>query len=673
MKKRILLLALFSAAICVVSAHKSYCCESGKAKACPSWISVMPLNDGVAEDLVSDCVDLGNTTFVDGIAWSCPVNPEGNPVVDRAAVYAKRYLAAAPLLRAKSPVAQGILLQSTMGHVNPPGTPTPWQLVVKPDGGSIYRMCPLDERFLAYIAKACRTFSDARPDFFMIDDDTRLVWGGKPGCYCPLHLAEFAKRTGRGWTREEVVALLDKAVEERTAEEMRHAGIWEKFYFECMSRFFKVVRDNFDSGIPGMLCVCASSPHLRHAGDFARILAAPGQTPVVRGAGAPYHDRNLLHVVTMRGFYAMQRELVGKDVVFLQESDTCPHTLWATSATRAMNHLVMLALDGCKGAKMWITRTSNYHEKKSAKTYRKMFRENKGLMEWAAKTDFRQEGVAVPSCAPAALNFGDRYLGLMGIPYYYGKPERGEVSALTVETIEKLAKKELEEILSGAVIVDAAAAIWLSRNGYSDLIGVDAKPWQRKTVQFHEFESGRRTYQGRNAGFADLTEMKGGAKIASRLLNRPNLAAEAVFEAPGSVLFANARGGKVLSIANPLPVQEPRYYDAVMMSEDYKAAMVEWLRKLSGRLPGGVCYLGVGPVTCLAGRTGEGEKIVVLNSIDLDGDETPELMFEKAPSSVERLQCDGTWKEVRFEKAGEDVVRIHSRVSVQQAAIFRYR
>ena len=661
------------AAICVALVHTSYCSESAKIKACPRWISVMPLNDGVAEQLVADSADLGNTTFVDGIAWSCSVNPEGDPVVDRAAVYAKRYLATAPLLRAKSPVAQGILLQSTMGHVNPPGTPTPWQLVVKPDGSSIYRMCPLDERFLAYIAKTCRTFSELKPDFFMIDDDTRLVWNGKPGCYCPLHLAEFAKRTGRSWTREEVVALLDKVKEERTADEIRHAGIWEAFYSECMSRFFKVIRDNFDSGIPGMLCTCPSSAHLRLAGDFSRILAAPGQTPILRGSGAPYHGRDLLHVVNMRGYYAMQRERVGKDIVFLQESDTCPHTLWATSATRTMNHLVMLALDGCKGAKIWITRTSNYHEKKSAEAYRKMFRENKGLMEWAAKVDFRQEGVVVPSCGPVTLDFGSRYFGLMGIPYYYGRASKGEVTALTVDTIEKLAREELDEILAGAVIVDASAAIWLSKNGYSDEIGVDAKEWKRKTVQFHEFESGRRTYQGRNVGFADLTEIKSGAKIVSRLLNRPNLAAEPVFEAPGSVLFANAKGGKVLSIANPLPVQEPRYYDAVMMSEDYKAVMIEWLKKLSGRIPGGVCYLGVGPVTCLAGRTMGGENIVVLNAIDLDGDETPELRFEKTPSAVERLQGDGTWEKVGFEKTGEGTVRIHSRVCVQQAAIFRYK
>ena len=103
------------------------------------------------------------------------------------------------------------------------------------------------------------------------------------------------------------------------------------------------------------------------------------------------------------------------------------------------------------------------------------------------------------------------------------------------------------------------------------------------------------------------------------------------------------------------------------------AAMIRWLKLLEGQLPGGVCYQGVGPVTCMAGLTAEGENIVVLNALDLDGDEAPELLFEKEPSAVERLMGDGTWKDVRFEKIGDNVVHLHSRISVQEAAIFRCR
>ena len=134
----------------------------------PHWLSVMPFHDNMADELANDCATLGNDTFVDGIAWSCPVNPEGDPVVDRAGIYASRYKKVAAKLRVQSSVKQGILLQSTMGHGGYPGTATPWQLAVKPNGESVYRMCPMDERFLNYISKTCKTFAKENIDFFFI-------------------------------------------------------------------------------------------------------------------------------------------------------------------------------------------------------------------------------------------------------------------------------------------------------------------------------------------------------------------------------------------------------------------------------------------------------------------------------------------------------------------------
>ena len=221
------------------------------------------------------------------------------------------------------------------------------------------------------------------------------------GCFCPLHLAEFSRRTGRKWSREEVVSMLEKNGKGDDAK------AWEAVKIDSLRRLFKTIREGFGDSIPGMLCVCWSKCHKEHAREFAEILALPGQTPVVRGNGAP--------------------------------------------------------------------------------------------------------------------------------------------------------------------------------------------------------------------------EMM------------------------------------------------PRYYEATLFSESYKAAMIRWLKLLEGQLPGGVCYQGVGPVTCMAGLTAEGENIVVLNALDLDGDEAPELLFEKEPSAVERLMGDGTWKDVRFEKIGDNVVHLHSRISVQEAAIFRCR
>ena len=633
---------------------------------CPHWISVMPLGGERHDELAHDCADLGNTTFIDGVAWCCAVNPEGDPVADRAAIYAGYYRSVAPKVKALSKVRQGILLQATMGHGGFPGSITPWQLAVKRNGTSVYRMCPMDKRFLDYIARACRTFSEVKPDFFMIDDDTRIIWDGIPGCFCPLHLAEFSRRTGRKWTRDEVADMLESKKNPALAEK------WEEVKADSLRGLFRTIRENFSPDIPGMLCINTSPYHLKHAREYATIIAAPGQTPVIRGGGSPYGGSDILRIVGNRCRYAYQMEAVGRDVVYLQEADTCPHTLWSTSAVRAYDHIVMLALEGCKGAKIWITRTGNYHEKKSGEAYRRMFRENKGLMEWAAKADFEQRGAVVPTCGPVALNFGDRYLALTGIPYRFGKARAGEVTALTADTLNLLSADEIRSILSGAVIVDGSAALWLSENGYSEDTGVNAKAWNRKTIQVHEFEDGSYQYGMRTGGLVDLSDFASGAKVLTRLLNRPRMGEALAYEAPGSVLYANRRGGKVLSFAQSLPIQQPSYYDATFFSESYKAEVVKWLSLLGGGLPGGVYYLGVGKVTCESGVVG-GDRVFVLNLLDIDADAAPEMAFNAMPTSIERLQGDGSWKPVQFSQIAGGGVKLASPALTQQPAIFRWK
>ena len=56
---------------------------------CPHWISVTPLIEGWTDACAKDIVDLGEKTIVNGIAFSCAVNPEGDPAADKAAAYAK--------------------------------------------------------------------------------------------------------------------------------------------------------------------------------------------------------------------------------------------------------------------------------------------------------------------------------------------------------------------------------------------------------------------------------------------------------------------------------------------------------------------------------------------------------------------------------------------------------
>lgn len=654
---------------CALILASSLSLSSGGGIECPHWISVMGVPADTTEDFVADAISLGEETVLNGIACSFAVHPEGNPVSDKAAVYAKQFAAVKPQIKKGSAVRVGVLMQATMGHGGEPGSRTPWQLAVHSDGNVTYRFCPLDPRFLDYIAKTSRTFSDAKPDFFMVDDDTRLVWK-HPGCFCPLHLAEFAKRTGRAWTREEVVAKLEAGDADVTRR-------WLDLKAESLARFFGTIRASYDPSIPGILCIVGSPAHLVRAREFAQILAAPGQIPALRGSGAPYHGNLLEGIVWDRSGYAAQLTRIGTDVVYLQEADTCPHTRWATSSTRLVNHMVMLALEGVKGAKVWITRNEP-NEGLSRAAYRRAFRENRGLMEWAAAADFRQAGFVIPAAALVRDNsrdfdWGYCYFSRIGLPYRIGKAKTGEAVALSGRTVDALTDGELGEMLSGPVLLDGTAAIRLTARGFAADIGVEAKPWSGKTIQRQEFADGKVIRRGLLPGSADLSSLRAGAVVRSRLFNRPRLGADFDFVAPGSVRFDNPRGGRVFVVAHALTEQRPYYSRSTMYSETFRDEILTAGRELCGSIPGGVAYLGDEPMMLEAGETTADGHVFVMDNLELDADDAPKVALDGRPSAIERLQPNGTWAPVRFSETEKNVCTLETVVRTQIPAIFRWR
>ena len=633
---------------------------------CPHWVSVMPLVPSDAEAIAADAVRQGEKTIINGIAWCCSVHPQGDPAADIAAGYAETYRRIVPLVKAKSCVKHGILLQSTMGHGGFPGRATPWQLAVRPDGTSPYRMCPLDRRFLDYIAKACRTFAALKPDFFMVDDDTRLIWGDVPGCFCPLHLAAMEKATGRSWSREELVAALQSG-EGKTFE------TWEKVKAESLADFFRVIRANFPPEIPGMLCVVRSKVHFRRAKEFAGLLAAPGQTPVVRANGANYCGNDLYHVFQSRSGWAYQLNGLGQGVVCLQEADTCPQTLWSCSAAREYENMLIQALEGVKGAKIWITRLHMTGERRSQAKYLEVLSDNRGLMEWAAKADFRQRGIVQPF-ADRVEGFAERYLAFMGVPYRYGRRGKGEAMALCADNLERMTREEIEDALSGPLLIDGSAALWLSQRGYSDDIGVKAKPWALRTVQSHVDENGAEIGAFRvDELVADLTDRAPGTKELSRFRNRPFRGADPEYLAPGSTEFRNSRGGHVVVMALPLRSNRPRYYEMVMFSEGYKNWTIGLLERLCGGVPGGAVFAGAGAVMCEAGSTADDRDLFVLDPFDVDDLIDPEMRFDGTPSRIERLGGDGVWRDVTFSRGADGTVRLADTVRAKKPAVYRWK
>ena len=102
-----------------------------------------------------------------------------------------------------SGVRLGFLLQSILGHWKRADREIePWQRSIDVDGNPL-RFCVLDERFRAYIRDVAASLTAEKPCFILGDDDIRAYSSGKLECFCPLHTAEFNRRTGRSFTPEQ--------------------------------------------------------------------------------------------------------------------------------------------------------------------------------------------------------------------------------------------------------------------------------------------------------------------------------------------------------------------------------------------------------------------------------------------------------------------------------------
>lgn len=645
--------------------------------AAPGWlehpfIDVVPLIEGAAAERAACAALMASNTPVNAIAYSCSLVPEGAPAAEKAEEFARMYREASAAVAHACALPQGILFQSTMGHGWTPSRETPWQRVVNREGQTPYKFCPLGREFLAYVARQARKLAEERPAFFMVDDDTRLNTG-VDGCFCPLHLAAFARRTGRKWTRETLVSAIDS--------DPRLAAEWDRLLEDSLLGLMKAVRGAFPENTPGMFCACLNDMH--QARRLAAALAAPWQRPVVRINNATYMSDSLRDTV-FRCVSSAARQMadIGGDAVVLDEADTCPHNRYSTSATRLLNHLAVSAMEGMDGAKIWITNLANPQERESGAAYRDALAENGGFLSTLHGMRPLRGGIVIPLPAKrprSALlqytprDWGTAYFGVAGFPYRTARAYAGEPVALCGDDVPLFSDSELTNFLSGATLLDGSAARALSDRGFSDLTGVRAGKWSGASATAEDFggETLRRTVNG----LADLRDHAQGARVLSRLVNEePGSGLPPDFLAPGTLLFTNSLGGAVATIAADLP-ERPRLSRFVLYTETRKRNMAKLLSILGGgRLPGEVYYCGDAPVLCETGTSADGSRFVFLDNLGLDTLANVTLAFaDAAPDGFERLCPDGSWAPVVHSCAANGVACIETRLETLRPAVLRWR
>ena len=631
----------------------------------PMWLNVAPLLPGHEAELAADQRDLFATTPIDAAAFIMTFTPEGDPVFDKAAVYAPRFRKMKELLRGAKGQC-GVLFQATMGHGWTPDTQTPWQKVVSPDGGESYIFCPLGKEFLAYLARQAAQIAAERPDFFMIDDDTRLITG-RNGCFCPLHLAEMKRLTGRALTRES----LQKAI----AEEPEVLQAWDALLRDSIVGIVRTVREAFDAvdpSIPGEFCCCAAD--VRHASHLARLAAAKGQTPVVRLNNGRYcHEevRDISHWLSGTG---RQLAAVSREAAVLAEPDTCPQNRYSMSAKDFHLHLTLSILEGCRGGKIWITRTGSY-EPASGVAYRRSLKRYNGFYREILRLSPVWSGVKMPIAAVlrptpkaeyAPWNWGSAVLGRFGVPYATTSAPL-PVAALKEGDAARLTDDEIRELLKHSLLLDGGAAVVLTRRGFADLIGARAKEWTGPVASFEQLGDGVRI----NAKIdAVRLEPTGAVQIRSELHHRSAALDESsVAVGIGSYVFVNREGGKVAVLADNVPcwVNLGAFH---FYNETRKRQVMSLLTELGFREP---YYPGDAEVLFRTGTAKDGARIFLATVTGHDDLSELPLVFPAgdAPKAVERLGEDGKWAFVEVARGVDGSAVLKTPLRFIEPAVFR--
>lgn len=124
-----------------------------------------------------------------------------------------------PLLRELG-VRVGVNVLATMGHHEEnldASLDETWQRVTDPHGSECAgSFCPSDPRHREYVRALYTRLARADIDFIWLDDDLRLA-GHAPvsyTCFCGTCIAELAKSTGLAFTRDSLVAALNRPFEE---------------------------------------------------------------------------------------------------------------------------------------------------------------------------------------------------------------------------------------------------------------------------------------------------------------------------------------------------------------------------------------------------------------------------------------------------------------------------
>ena len=346
----------------------------------------------------------------------------------------------------------------------------------------------------------------------------------------------------------------------------------------------------------------------------------------------------------------------------LAETDTCPQNRYSTSASNLHSHFTASVLEGCNGAKHWITRMIDY-EPESGEAYRQILAKYIKFYETLSdlQPKLKWSGCRIPIPLKPHMCIGwdkksvngwhNNVLERMGIPFYFANNNSG-AAFLDGDDDEIYSNEEIYEILKGEVYCSAEAAEKLIERGFGKYLGVDVKPWMGLKVSRERiYASGRACAPQK--GLKELIPLDRSVEAASEILHlKRNEEEKRLF--PGVTVFKNRLGGRVTVFCGT-PKTPFTYYEAFSFLNESRKKQIVSLLKQGNNLP--VYYVGDAEICLRAAKVADSDLIFcVIYNIGFDslGKITLWTSFETENVSV--LCPDGNFRDVNFKADGSNII-----------------
>lgn len=618
--------------------------------------SVVPLIVNQIDEICEDIREQYENKITVCPLFVMKLHPEGNPPIDKVNNQCLVY----DLFRDKLDsmgIPSGILVQSSLGHGYKLNMEPSFTTVINlASGESMTVQCPEDKRLQEYFRNVFAVLARHKPKAIMVDDDFRLLhWRG--GCACELHMAEFNRRTGLQMTRQELYSHI-----------MSHDDndLLTQIYLETQSdSLFKMItamREGIDSVDPTIQGInCTSGQICENVVRNNAVFCGKGNPTIARIPNGIYSPESM-HSFSDLMFKtaACIANLRGKIDYVLSETDTIPFNRYGKSAAYLHAHYTASLLDGCMGAKHWITRLRG-HEPESGKIYRKILAENSAMYEKISEiaSEINWFGVCMPLGVSDKFSFHKEYFQdcdwivrnfeRMGIPFYFSDKPHSAVF-INGECDYALTDEQLSHIFDNcSVFLSSDAAESISKRGYSDKIGVSVREWTGKTLTGELFPDGNTCEN--QFGLKELIPDNENVYSASSVYRLENDTEKQIVFPSVAVYPRDNRNMTVTYCGTP----KADFHYSVgfsFLNATRKKQFIELLKKVNS-LP--IYYKDDAEICLRAGSLPNGEIIVAFWNLGLDTLDEIVFVTEKEVHKVEILCSNGERKPIEFDVCGNEL------------------